>query len=84
MNMFKSAIAAASLVAMAGSPVLAQAAQKAPVQSASVQRASANASQVNKQDGDSTGIILGVLAAAAIIGGIVIAAGNNDDSPASP
>lgn len=76
---------AATLVAfaMTSSPVLAQAAQKAPV-SNTVARASATQTQANKQDGDSTGIILGVLAAAAIIGGIVIAAGNNDDSPASP
>ncbi len=81
MRFGKVSLAAVAAVALAGAPVIAQAAPAKPV-AGKIQRAGA-AKEESKLGGGS-GVIVAVLAAAAVIAGIVIAAGNDDDAPTSP
>lgn len=68
------AAAALAVLAVAATPVLAQ---------AGASRVSATSEDASEAEG-STGIIIGVVAAAAVIGGIVIAADQDSDTPTSP
>lgn len=68
------AVAALAALAVAATPVLAQ---------AGAPRVSASSSDESEAEGG-TGIIVGIVAAVAVVGGIVIAADQESDTPTSP
>ena len=74
--------AAIAALSLSATPVMAQAATKAPA-STSVERTSAKSKKTNEAAGG-TGIIIDVLAAYAVIGGIVLAADSHSNTPVSP
>jgi len=72
----------AAAVSLAATPVVAQAAQNAPVKSA-VERVSAKQANGEKLEGEN-GILIALLAMAAVIAGVIIIADEDASFPASP
>jgi hypothetical protein len=81
MSFRKASLVAMLAVSMAGTPVLAQSAQRAPAATSQTARAGANVEDSNELRG---GFIIPVLALLAVIAGILAATSGGGNRPTSP